>query len=221
MTKQTINVGAAANDGTGDTERAAWIKANANFDELYGTLGVGGYASGAWLRPIPVSLVATTVAANVLYAVPFFVAAPVTIQALGVRVATGVSSTNVKLGIYSNVNGRPGAKLAEIASPASTATSSSNATAALASNITLQPGWYWLASIYDGAPQVHGIASATDLFTTFLIGATAMDIAMSASGLTTGVTGTGATYAGGLPASFGAATLRASANTSCPSAQLA
>lgn len=35
MARQTINVGAAANDGTGDTERAAWIKANANFDELY------------------------------------------------------------------------------------------------------------------------------------------------------------------------------------------
>ncbi|RSV36409.1 hypothetical protein CA234_18620, partial [Sphingomonas sp. ABOLE] len=35
MAKQSINVGAVANDGTGDTERAAWIKANANFDELY------------------------------------------------------------------------------------------------------------------------------------------------------------------------------------------
>lgn len=35
MARQTINVGAAANDGTGDTERAAWIKANANFGELY------------------------------------------------------------------------------------------------------------------------------------------------------------------------------------------
>jgi hypothetical protein len=35
MAQQRINVGAAANDGTGDTERAAWIKANANFDELY------------------------------------------------------------------------------------------------------------------------------------------------------------------------------------------
>ncbi|WP_084582255.1 hypothetical protein [Sphingomonas azotifigens] len=35
MAKQSIYVGAAANDGTGDSERAAWIKANANFDELY------------------------------------------------------------------------------------------------------------------------------------------------------------------------------------------
>jgi hypothetical protein len=35
MVKSVINVGAAANDGTGDTERAAWQKANANFTDLY------------------------------------------------------------------------------------------------------------------------------------------------------------------------------------------
>jgi hypothetical protein len=35
MPNQIINVGAAANDGTGDAERNAWIKANANFADLY------------------------------------------------------------------------------------------------------------------------------------------------------------------------------------------
>jgi plastocyanin len=35
MTKQVINYGTAPNDGTGDTLRAAAIKMNANFDELY------------------------------------------------------------------------------------------------------------------------------------------------------------------------------------------
>lgn len=35
MAKQLINVGSAANDGTGDALRNAFIKANANFDELY------------------------------------------------------------------------------------------------------------------------------------------------------------------------------------------
>jgi len=33
--KQTIGIGAAANDGTGDTLRAAMDKINDNFDELY------------------------------------------------------------------------------------------------------------------------------------------------------------------------------------------
>lgn len=35
MAKQTINVGAAPNDGTGDPLRTAMIKANDNFTELY------------------------------------------------------------------------------------------------------------------------------------------------------------------------------------------
>lgn len=35
MAKQTISVGSSANDGTGDTLRAAGTKINGNFDELY------------------------------------------------------------------------------------------------------------------------------------------------------------------------------------------
>lgn len=37
MSKQTINVGSTANDGTGDTLRAACIKINSNFTEVYDT----------------------------------------------------------------------------------------------------------------------------------------------------------------------------------------
>jgi hypothetical protein len=39
MAQQTINVGTVANDGTGDTWRAALVKTNANFDELYLSVG--------------------------------------------------------------------------------------------------------------------------------------------------------------------------------------
>lgn len=35
MTKQTINIGATANDRTGDSLRSAFNKVNANFTELY------------------------------------------------------------------------------------------------------------------------------------------------------------------------------------------
>lgn len=38
MAQQTINIGSAANDGTGDTLRAAGTKINANFTEVYGDL---------------------------------------------------------------------------------------------------------------------------------------------------------------------------------------
>jgi hypothetical protein len=37
MAQQTINVGATANDGTGDGIRSAYIKCNSNFNELYNT----------------------------------------------------------------------------------------------------------------------------------------------------------------------------------------
>ena len=41
MAKSTINIGTAANDGTGDTLRGAGTKLNANTDELYNALGNG------------------------------------------------------------------------------------------------------------------------------------------------------------------------------------
>lgn len=38
MSKQTIGIGSAANDGTGDTLRDAFDKVNDNFNELYGAV---------------------------------------------------------------------------------------------------------------------------------------------------------------------------------------
>ncbi|MFV3289113.1 hypothetical protein ACNFBR_10270 [Pseudomonas sp. NY11955] len=41
MTKQVINLGAAPNGVGGDDRRSAWLKAIANFDELYGWIASG------------------------------------------------------------------------------------------------------------------------------------------------------------------------------------
>lgn len=41
MSKQTIDIGAAANDNSGDTLRDGATKINANFSEVYGTTGLG------------------------------------------------------------------------------------------------------------------------------------------------------------------------------------
>ena len=41
MTKQSLNVGSAANDNTGDTLRSGGLKINGNFDELYAAIGDG------------------------------------------------------------------------------------------------------------------------------------------------------------------------------------
>lgn len=45
MSQQVINVGSTANDNSGDTLRGSWIKANANFDELYGNLPINDVPS--------------------------------------------------------------------------------------------------------------------------------------------------------------------------------
>ena len=39
MSKQTINVGTASDDGTGDSLRSAFVKANENFTEIYNEIG--------------------------------------------------------------------------------------------------------------------------------------------------------------------------------------
>ena len=39
MSKQTVNIGTSANDGTGDPLRTAFDKTNDNFIELYNALG--------------------------------------------------------------------------------------------------------------------------------------------------------------------------------------
>jgi hypothetical protein len=45
MAKQAINIGTTANDGTGDTVRAAFDKTNDNTNELYNLLGDGSALS--------------------------------------------------------------------------------------------------------------------------------------------------------------------------------
>ena len=45
MAKTVINVGSAANDGTGDPLRTAFQSTNSNFDEVYNLLGDGSALS--------------------------------------------------------------------------------------------------------------------------------------------------------------------------------
>ena len=42
MSQEIINIGAAANDGTGDPLRTAFDKVNNNFTQLYNTLSASG-----------------------------------------------------------------------------------------------------------------------------------------------------------------------------------
>jgi len=61
MSKQLINIGVEGNDGTGDSIRESFRKANENFTELYAVFGQGGSISFRALSDVPDTLVANTV----------------------------------------------------------------------------------------------------------------------------------------------------------------
>lgn len=172
-----------------------------------GGLDHPGYVSGRCYSAQRGTLAASgaAVAADLLYAVPIYVAQRATISDLMLRVTTGVAG-NAKVGIYDSVAGGPGARLAELATPASTGTAAT-VVAALTANITLNPGLYWLAAIFSAAPSCTTISSS-DQFIVGLVGGTSAVDVFAASSSNAGVQGSGATYAGGLPASFGTSSPR-------------
>ena len=61
MSKLNINIGTEGNDGTGDSIRESFRKANENFTELYAVFGIGGQISFTSLSDVPDVLTAYTV----------------------------------------------------------------------------------------------------------------------------------------------------------------
>ena len=61
MAKQIIKIGVEGNDGTGDSIRNSFRKANENFTELYAVFGQGGSISFRALSDVPDTLTANTV----------------------------------------------------------------------------------------------------------------------------------------------------------------
>lgn len=163
-----------------------------------------GYVAAYWYSPVHVARNTIAVAANILYAVPVYIAADISVQQLSLRVTTALAG-NAKMAIYSNTAGRPAAKLAEGAAAASTDATGA-ATVTITGNIALAQGWHWLASIFDAAPTVNTINSADFMMTGIIGAATAGDVGTTAAQVS-GVTGV-ATYADGFPATFGTATGR-------------
>jgi hypothetical protein len=193
-------------------------KLNDNFGELYGSLDNiphPGFVSGLFYGPQK-SLVAasSTVVADVHYAVPIHIPKSVTIQSLGIRVITpsvNLGVGNALLGLYSNNAGSPGARLAQASvSVAATAVVFN----ALSSNYTLDPGIYWLTSLFHTTPTVSGVSASDQLVQSLLGHSNSANLFTGATG-PSGVTGV-ATFAGGLPSSFGTATLRTGVTVTTP-----
>lgn len=202
MAIQNIGLGTTADDGTGDTLRVAGEKINENFSELYERAPHPGFVSGLYYGAQRGGTVGgTTITANLHYAIPVFLPRDVVIQSILCRVSTGLAGNGL-MGIYSNINGRPGALLA--GSAAIDTTTASDKAGAISGNYTASAGWYWFTSLFSSAAGLNTITN-TDTYNSWLIGTTlANQINVNSSG-NFGVTGV-ATYSGGLPSSFGTAT---------------
>lgn len=108
-----------------------------------------------------------TCVANRLVYTPFCLGVSAEVDALGIRVGTGVASTNVRLGIYDiDATGHPNKLLGETGALAS-ATSSTDVIGTIGAPVRLQPGWYYVAIVSDGAPAV-GRIDAGGALSTFL-----------------------------------------------------
>lgn len=92
MAKSVINTGSVANDGTGDTLRAAGVKINDNFSEIYNALGDGS----------AISLTATAAELNYVDGVTSAIQTQLNAKADSSGLAT-VATT----GAYSDLSGTP------------------------------------------------------------------------------------------------------------------
>jgi hypothetical protein len=201
MSQQTIAVGAAANDGTGDTLRDAFIKANANFTDLYTRRSLPYVSGNAYLQGLFVT--GGGGAADTLYAAPFYLDREMTVAALQLYVIGASSGVSAKLGIYdTGSDGKPDALVAVAPSVFSLGTAATQVRVALAANVVLQPGIYWAASLFSWAVAAGSMQcfAQHSLSSLGLLGSSAG--AVAAAGWPTGYSRSHL-YSTGLPSNFG------------------
>lgn len=105
---------------------------------------------------------AVTLAANKLHLVPFLLGTNMECNALIARVGTGVSATNIRLGLYRcGSDGFPSELIAQTVALAS-ATSGVDVSGSI-TPVRLAPGWYFTAIVSDGAPVVGRLDGGTHL----------------------------------------------------------
>lgn len=107
------------------------------------------------------TVAAGNMVANRLYIVPVFVHRSTTITKIQARVTTGVASTAVRIGIYADSGNKPGTLVVD-GGTASTVTSSTDAQVTV--NVTIGPGLYWMAAVFNGAPGMTCIATTAGTY---------------------------------------------------------
>lgn len=113
-----------------------------------GHLTIGAYFT-TYGDSVPVTL---AVPADRQFFVPFYVGYDRTAGAVAVYVNTPTASSNVRLGIYENDNGKPGALLIDGGSVSTSTTGNKPAVMSQA----LPAGWYWLSALFSHTVSVVG-----------------------------------------------------------------
>ncbi len=101
---------------------------------------------------------AAAVTANTLYAMPFTVDRVQTIDSVGVNLTTRESSSNVRMGIYKDLNGVPDALLADLGTVGITNPIGLKEVTGLMQK--LQPGIYWLTAVFSHTPTISFVDAA-------------------------------------------------------------
>lgn len=112
-----------------------------------------------------------------LYAYPFYIAAPTLIKTLGVYTTTGQTGGAAHAGLYAdNGSGYPGA-LVTGSDGAALACTSGAVSQTNTISLTLQAGWYWLASIFTASSTFPTMAAATAVYPSATAGQLGFDTA--------------------------------------------
>lgn len=99
-----------------------------------------------------------------LYAYPFYIAAPTLIKTLGIYSGTGQTGGAVRAGIYADTGaGYPGALVSGTDGGALAATANTTVSTNTI-NVTLQAGWYWLATIATASGTFPTLGAITAVY---------------------------------------------------------
>ena len=158
---------------------------------FYGSqLGVGGLAT-----------VVHTL--NTLFATPFHVPQTQTYTVIGIEVTT-LTAGNLRLGIYRDSSGAPGALVLD----AGVVTTGTTGAKTIVISQQLTAGHYWLASVSDAGPTLRGYTTAASLhWLGFTSGTdtnihTGVSVAFTYAALPDPSTGGSALFTGNIPRVF-------------------
>jgi len=161
------------------------------------------FRSGTWYCAIHSTVANVNASADLFVATPIYFGRPVSLDDIAVVVTAGVGGTSVLAGLYDDNDGRPDNLVAQCTGALSTA-ASVVVTGSFAAPYVTSAGLYWLALLFSGAPGIRGWPANGDNSLASIIGAPGL-YAISNGAAWAGFSGV-ATFAGGLPASFGAVT---------------